>query len=84
MPLDDDLAPDAESKSAEELLALDDALKKLEVRDPTRAQVVKLRYFGGLTIDQTADALGIASVTVTRHWTCARAWLFSEMTRDSE
>ena len=59
----------------ETLLALDTALDDLETRDAVMARVVKLRYFAGLTVDETAAALDIAPRTVDRHWTAARAWL---------
>lgn len=68
---------------ADDLLALDEALTRLEAEDKIRSDVVKLRYFAGLTIDQTADSLGISPATVDRYWTFAKAWLRSEMTRDA-
>lgn len=69
---------------AEELLALDEALTRLESIDPQMAQVVKLRYFAGLTIDETAQALQASPRTVSRLWTHARTWLHSELRRGSE
>jgi RNA polymerase sigma factor (TIGR02999 family) len=66
---------------AEELLSLDRALDRLEARDAAMAQVVKLRYFAGLTVDETAAALDLAPRTVDRHWTAARAWLQRELTK---
>ncbi len=68
--------------NGDDILALDNALQRLEREDPTRSRVVKLRYFAGLSIEQTADVLGISAATVSRHWTFARAWLCREMTRD--
>ena len=68
--------------SAEELLALDLALTRLERRDAQMASVVKLRYFAGLEIDETAHALGTSSRTVNRLWTAARAWLMQELTAE--
>ena len=62
-----------------ELLAVDQALTRLEERDPQMAQVVKLRYFAGLSVKETAEALGIAPRSVNRHWTAARAWLNREL-----
>ncbi|HET6575419.1 MAG TPA: ECF-type sigma factor [Fimbriiglobus sp.] len=59
----------------EELLALDEALTKLAAKDPVKAELVKLRYFAGLTADHAAAALGISPSTADRHWTYARAWL---------
>ena len=56
-------------------MALNDALDELTRRHPAKAQLVKLRYFGGLTVAEAADALGISSTTAQRHWAYARAWL---------
>ena len=64
---------------AEQLLALDSALERLESRDPAMAGVVKLRYFAGLTVEETAAALEISPRGVNRQWTQARAWLHREM-----
>lgn len=65
-------------KSAE-LIALDDALNRLEKFDKTKSQVVELRYFGGLTIEETAEVMSIASSTVSLHWRLAKAWLAKEI-----
>lgn len=65
-----------------DLLGLNEALERLESRDPEKAQLVKLRYFAGLTIPQAAEALGISSTTADRHWAYARAWLHAELSRD--
>lgn len=64
------------------LLALDEALRALEAQDQVKAQVVKLRFFAGMTIEQTAEALNIGTSTVDRYWTYARAWLQREMKSD--
>ena len=64
---------------AEDLLSLDAALDGLEAKDPTMANIVKLRYFAGLTVPETADALELSARSVNRHWTAARAWLHREM-----
>jgi RNA polymerase sigma factor (TIGR02999 family) len=61
------------------LLALDDALGQLAAEEPEAAEVVKLRYFAGLTIQETAEALNISVRTVNRHWTYARAWLYQQL-----
>lgn len=61
-------------------LALDVALERFEQEDPGCAEVVKLRYFAGLTIEQTAEVLGSSPATVKRQWTCARIWLYQAMT----
>jgi RNA polymerase sigma factor (TIGR02999 family) len=58
-----------------DLAALDDALTRLEALDPQQARIVELRYFGGLTIEETAEAVGLSPATVKRHWTLARAFL---------
>lgn len=63
-------------------LALDGALQQLEAIDPTQGRVVELRYFGGLTIEETAAVLGISTGTVKRDWTTAKAWLFRALERD--
>jgi RNA polymerase sigma factor (sigma-70 family) len=62
-----------------ELLALDDALTRLEEQDAERAQVVKLRFFAGLTEKETAEAMGISQRSAARLWAGARAWLYKEM-----
>jgi RNA polymerase sigma factor (TIGR02999 family) len=69
----------SEDKGGEDLLALDEALQRLASEDPQAAEVVKLRYFAGLSIEETATALGISVRTVNRHWTYARAWLFRQL-----
>ncbi len=63
----------------EELLALDEALAEFEIVDPVRARVVKLHYFSGFTLDETARALNISVSTVKRHWVFARSWLFGKI-----
>jgi RNA polymerase sigma factor (TIGR02999 family) len=68
-----------EDSSAADLLALDEALKLFEAEDPARAKVVKLRYFAGLSIEDTAKALGISVATTKRHWVYARSWLFGKL-----
>jgi RNA polymerase sigma factor (TIGR02999 family) len=70
--------------TSDEILALDEALEKLTRQDPVKAQLVTLRYFGGMTIEQAAEMLGISRVTAHRYWTFARAWLHQEMTRGDE
>lgn len=62
-----------------DLLALHDALDRLASLDPEQARLVELRYFGGLTIEETADALGVSPATVKREWALARAWLRREL-----
>jgi RNA polymerase sigma factor (TIGR02999 family) len=70
----------AEARDAD-LIALDDALNSLAEIDPQQSRVVELRYFGGLTIAETAEALGISTATVEREWNMARAWLRRELSR---
>ncbi|MFN2393309.1 MAG: sigma-70 family RNA polymerase sigma factor [Pyrinomonadaceae bacterium] len=74
----DDAVVLTKEKSAE-LIALDDALEKLAKFDKTKSRIVELRYFGGLTIEETAEALGIALVTVSVNWRLAKAWLAREI-----
>ena len=62
-----------------DLVALDDALARLGQVDPRRSQVVELRYFGGLNVDETAAVLNVSRSTVIRDWTVAKAWLFREL-----
>ena len=65
---------------AANLIAINDALNALEQIDARKSKVVELRFFGGLTVDETAEALGISRITVVREWNLARAWLFRETT----
>lgn len=62
-----------------DLLALDEALSKLEAEEPDKAALVKLRYFAGLTVADTAEVLGISRATADRHWRYAKTWLFCEL-----
>ncbi len=70
----------ASQEQAASLVALDEALRSLEIRDKRQSQVVELRFFGGLSIEETAEVLKVSPGTVMRDWTFARAWLRSEMT----
>jgi RNA polymerase sigma factor (TIGR02999 family) len=74
MPLADD--------EAEELIALDDALIRLETINPRSAEVVQYRFYGGLTLEETAEVLSVSQKTVQRDWLAARAWLRKEVARD--
>jgi RNA polymerase sigma-70 factor (ECF subfamily) len=67
------------NQRADELVALDDALLRLEEIDPRKAQVVELRFFGGLTIEETAEFLNVSRNTVIRDWEMARAWLHQQI-----
>jgi RNA polymerase sigma factor (TIGR02999 family) len=68
----------------DELVALDEAMIRLAQDHPQKAQLVNLRYFGGLTHDEAAQALGISLSTADRHWAFARAWLYRHMESDQE
>ena len=72
-----DLAPPRDL----DLLALDDALEELARMDKQQARIVELRFFGGLSIEETSEILGVSPATVKRDWSTARAWLFREMDR---
>jgi RNA polymerase sigma factor (TIGR02999 family) len=65
---------------SDDLLALDEALTRLAERDPSRAELVKLRFFAGLTMPEAARALGISLATAERQWKFVRAWLYAELT----
>src|ERR1700761_9224953 len=69
--------------SDEDLAAIDEALTRLATIDNRQVQIVQMRYFGGLTIEETAEALEISDATVKREWAMARAWLKRELTKDS-
>jgi len=71
----DEAALVTESRS-EELLVLDEALERLSVQDQRKSQIVELRYFGGLTVEETAEFLKLSPRTVEREWTMAKAWLY--------
>ena len=66
----------ASGERAAELVALDDALNELAAIDPRRSRVVELRYFGGLSVEETAEILNVSPITVMRDWNTAKAWLF--------
>jgi RNA polymerase sigma factor (TIGR02999 family) len=68
-----------DAHTQEEVSAIDQALVRLEQIDARQAQIVEMRYFGGLTVEQTAEAIGISDATVKREWTLARAWLRREL-----
>ena len=74
----DDVAVIAPEKS-EDLIALDEALEALAEFDPQKSKIVEMRFFGGLTVNEVAEVLGIAPVTVMLHWRLAKAWLKREM-----
>jgi RNA polymerase sigma factor (TIGR02999 family) len=68
----------------DDLLALDEALTRLAAQEPIKAELVKLRYFAGLSLEETAAILGISLATAKRYWAVARAWLFAELSPPEE
>ena len=74
-----DEAPPIAVERGADLIALDDALTALSAFDPRKAKVVELRFFGGLSIEETAVALGVSTATVKRNWSVAKAWLAREI-----
>ena len=78
-----DEVPDLSSGRASELIALDDALNALTKVDPRKARVVELRFFGGLSVEETAEVLKISADSVMRDWRLARAWLLAELSGKS-
>jgi RNA polymerase sigma factor (TIGR02999 family) len=72
------------TRPADDLLALDDALTRLAQEDPVKAELVKLRYFAGLSVQEAADALGISRATADRYWAYAKVWLYQAVTGEKE
>jgi len=77
--LDDTILADEGPTAAIDLIALDRALDELATLDPEQSRIVELRYFGGLSVEETAAALDVSPATVKRHWAVARAWLLRAM-----
>ena len=77
-------ADPSQTRNFEQLIAIDDLLSKLAVSDPRMAQIVELRFFGGLTGMEISEALGITERTVKRDWQVARAWLYSQLRRNGD
>jgi RNA polymerase sigma factor (TIGR02999 family) len=73
----------ASKARAVDLIALDDALNGLAQLDPQQSQIVELRFFGGLSIEETADLLELSPATIKRHWATARVWLHREISRET-
>ena len=71
----DDIEPALEEENGDRLLALDEALRQLEAEDPRKAELVKLRFFAGLTAEHAAAALGVSTSTAEKDWAYARSWL---------
>ena len=83
MPLDEAMVFAPEQSS--ELVKLDQSLERLAKLDPRQSKIVELRFFGGLTVEQTAEVLGISPKTVKRDWSMAKAWLHGDLkTLDAE
>jgi RNA polymerase sigma factor (TIGR02999 family) len=80
--LDLDAVPSPADEACDDLLALDEALDEFARKHPQRADLVKLRYFAGMTADEAARSLGISPSTADRHWIFARAWLYRRMVGD--
>lgn len=78
LPLDDALHISAKDKTID-LVALDEALNELEKFDERQAKIVELKYFSGLTNEETAEVLGVSNVTVRRDWNLAKAWLYQQI-----
>lgn len=74
-----DELPDISGDRARELIALEDALNVLAEKDPRKARVVELRFFGGLSVEETAEVVGVSAETVMRDWKFARSWLHAEL-----
>jgi RNA polymerase sigma factor (TIGR02999 family) len=79
-----DEALDMADEKAAELVALDDALKALAVFDEQKSRIVELRFFGGLSIEETAEVLSLSTATVVRQWKMAKAWLYHEVNKSSD
>ena len=79
LTLNDEIDKAAEEDTA--LIELDDALNELAKMDAVKAKIVELRYFGGLTMDEVAEVLGVSVVTVKRHWKMAKAWLYGRLAK---
>lgn len=81
LPIEEEILIVSNGRSAE-LLALDDALEELAKMDPQKAKIVELRYFGGLSIEETAEVMGVSVPTINRQWRTAKAWLYGQIAND--
>lgn len=79
LSISEDLVGAADSRPEVDLIALDDALLELATLDPGQARIVELRFFGGLSAEETAEAVGVSRATVQREWAMARAWLHGRL-----
>ena len=82
--LDEAIVSDDKAMPADDMIALDEALQRLSEKDKVKADLVKLRYFAGLTSEQAAEVLGISQSTAERHWAYARSWLRLEISKGDE
>ncbi len=82
LSLEEDFIVIDKGRSAE-LLALDEALENLAEIDEAKARIVELRYFGGLSVEETAEVLGVSEITVKRHWRMAKAWLYGQLANEN-
>lgn len=80
LPLEEEILVVSHEKSAE-LIALDEALETLAKMDEQKAKIVELRYFGGLSIEETAEVMGVSVPTINRQWRMAKAWLYGQVAR---
>ena len=80
LPIEEEILVVSHEKSAE-LIALDEALETLAQMDPQKAKIVELRYFGGLSIEETAEVMGVSVPTINRQWRMAKAWLYGQIAR---
>jgi RNA polymerase sigma factor (TIGR02999 family) len=80
LPLEEALLASIAAKNVD-LIALDEALSRLAEMDPQQEKIVELRYFCGLSLEETAEMLGISRATAARDWSVAKAWLYRELTR---
>lgn len=81
LPLEDEILIVATNRS-DQLMALDEALNSLAEMDPQKAKIVELRYFGGLSIEETAEVMGVSVPTINRQWRTAKAWLYGQLSGD--
>ena len=81
--VDLDLAAEVVEEASDDVVAINEALEEFARHDPAKAELVKLRYFAGLTLEEAAELLGISRATADRHWRYARTWLYCAMTRQT-
>ena len=75
---------DVSGERAADLVALDEALKRLAELDPQKSRIVELRFFGGLSVEETAEVLGVSAPTIKRQWRMAKAWLYGQVSRKEQ